>query len=528
MFTIQQNGDRWEVAGGNGVLSSHPNYEQALAALSSEVARLAAAGELATAGDGTLPERWHSTTGIAFQEQPDPERDFTQCEWSFRDPAVYPLPLMLQTRTEAGHVGAVLAGFMDVVQAGPTPTASGGFYDNEAGRQFRDLLLGGKRFGVSVDPGEMEVEFQCTSEDGDGWCDDGRFVFLAYQIIGLTGTPFPAFANATIELIGAAAEADDSDENDDADDEAEDEAEEALVASGWQRPTVALVASGGFPVRPPAAWMTMAEPELGSELLVEQPDGSMAVPLNITDEGQVFGHLARWGQCHVANPHGADLCVTPPTSSDGYPGFNLGMIVDEDGGEHTTGALFVGCDHPSLVLSAVEARDAYSNTGTAWADVHATAGTFGVWVCGALRPDVSELQLRVLRASTLSGDWRELLDRPGELELIAGLAVNVPGFPIARRAVAAAGGFAPSLVRQRQRVVNGDAVAMVASGLVRPCPECAKRSVAAVTAGAAQPDSNSEVLEALGEVLAKLSVLDRRTRHLAAPAADELARRIRR
>jgi hypothetical protein len=60
--------------------------------------------------------------------------------------------------------------------------------------------------------------------------------------------------------------------------------------------------------------------------------------------------------------------------------------------------------------------------------------------------------LDALRAASLSGDWRRI---NGNLELVAALAVNVPGFPIPRTqaAMAAAG-----------------QLALVASGVVEPEP----------------------------------------------------------
>lgn len=523
MWSIQQNGDGWDVLLNGTVLSSHGTYDAALAVIAARLAVGQDEPENDATATGVLTERWTSTTGIAFREQPDPERDFTQCQWSFRDPAVYPLPLMLQTSTEVGHFGAVLAGFMDTVVEGDTPSGSGGFYDSDAGRQFRDMLLSGNRFGVSVDPGDLDVEFVCTETDDDGWCDAGKYVFLAYQIIGLTGTPFPAFANATIELdTGAAAPADDADDDEPAEDEAG-----AIAASAWSRPVEPVTAAGSTftpaPMRPPLAWYDEPEPEIGDERLVEQEDGSLACPLTITDDGQVYGHLARWGQCHVSNPQGPNVCVTPPESETGYAGFHLGVTVCDDGTQLATGALFTGCDHPGLRLSATEARDAYANNGTAWADVRVSSGEFGPWVAGALRPNVSELQVRILRASALSGDWRELAEHPGRLDLIAGLAVNVPGFPIRRALAASAGAVAPSLVRTAARVVNGEAVALVASGIVTPCPECARRQRAEATAAAVVSGDTT----ALAAILAKLDVLDRRTRHLAPDAAAALAARIR-
>ena len=43
----------------------------------------------------------------------------------------------------------------------------------------------------------------------------------------------------------------------------------------------------------------------------------------------------------------------------------------------------------------------------------------------ALRPGLSDEQVRTLRASPLSGDWRYI---DGQLELVGALAVNLPGF----------------------------------------------------------------------------------------------------
>ena len=61
-----------------------------------------------------------------------------------------------------------------------------------------------------------------------------------------------------------------------------------------------------------------------------------------------------------------------------------------------------------------------------------------------MRPGVTEQQMYVLKATgALSGDWRRI---GGNLELVAALAVNVPGFPIPRVAMAASAGRTLSLV----------------------------------------------------------------------------------
>jgi hypothetical protein len=52
---------------------------------------------------------------------------------------------------------------------------------------------------------------------------------------------------------------------------------------------------------------------------------------------------------------------------------------------------------------------------------------FGIWFAGALRPCLAKEDIRALRAAPLSGGWRQI---DGNLELVAALTVNVPGFPI--------------------------------------------------------------------------------------------------
>ena len=86
----------------------------------------------------------------------------------------------------------------------------------------------------------------------------------------------------------------------------------------------------------------------------------------------------------------------------------------------------------------------YDDTGSAIADVHAGEDAYGIWVSGALRPSASPEQIRALRASAPSGDWRPIR---GGLELVAVCQVNVPGFPIARA-----------------RVASGAVMALVAAG----------------------------------------------------------------
>jgi hypothetical protein len=95
-----------------------------------------------------------------------------------------------------------------------------------------------------------------------------------------------------------------------------------------------------------------------------------------------------------------------------------------------------------LSASAEEAIKHYDDTDSAVADVIAGEDQFGIYVAGALRPDVTPAQIRQFRASSPSGDWRPI---NGRLELVAVCNVNVPGFPIAR-AITASGGVPGALV----------------------------------------------------------------------------------
>jgi hypothetical protein len=79
--------------------------------------------------------------------------------------------------------------------------------------------------------------------------------------------------------------------------------------------------------------------------------------------------------------------------------------------------------------NALAAASHYDHTGTVAADVRAGEDEHGIWVAGALRPTLTDEQIRTFRAAPLSGDWRRI---GGRLELVAALAVNTPGFPVPR------------------------------------------------------------------------------------------------
>lgn len=207
----------------------------------------------------------------------------------------------------------------------------------------------------------------------------------------------------------------------------------ALLASAAEpAPAVSLVASGGEVL--PAAWFM--DPKLKE-----------ATPITITEDGRIFGHLATWGTCHIGFPN---ECTTPPFSASGYAYFRTGAV-DTDQGEMAVGQITMGTGHAGPRADPRRTLAHYDNTGSAVADVAAGEDSIGIWVAGAVRSNLTAEKLRELKAAALSGDWRKVR---GNFELMAALAVNVPGFPIPRTRLVASGA--------------GEVVSLIASGLVLP------------------------------------------------------------
>jgi hypothetical protein len=85
------------------------------------------------------------------------------------------------------------------------------------------------------------------------------------------------------------------------------------------------------------------------------------------------------------------------------------------------------------------------------ADVAVGEDAFGIWFSGIIRPSATDAQRHALKASgRISGDWRNI---GGNLEMVAGLVVNVPGLPIPHALAASA---------------NGIQTALIAAGIIEP------------------------------------------------------------
>ena len=175
------------------------------------------------------------------------------------------------------------------------------------------------------------------------------------------------------------------------------------------------------PLHPPLDWFQTEE-------------ASEPTPLTVERDGRVHGHLALWDTCHTGFLNGGfSECVKAPRNEDGYRFFNLAPLETSEGKDVYVGKLTYGTGHAPLSAGLQAASSHYDNTGSVGAFVRATDGRHGIWLAGAVRSDIPAEGLRDLRANPPSGDWRALNHH---LELIASLAVPVPGFPVTRSQLA--------------------------------------------------------------------------------------------
>ena len=193
------------------------------------------------------------------------------------------------------------------------------------------------------------------------------------------------------------------------------------------------VVAGGFPVAPPDEWF--ANPKLAGP-----------TPLTVEASGQVYGHIATFDVAHI----GMAGKVYAPKSRSDYAFFKTGELVTASGAKVSVGNLTLAGGHAPLSADAHGAVAHYDDTASAVADLNIGEDRFGIWVAGALRQEATTEQVRALRASAPSGDWRPI---NGNLELVAICQVNVPGFPVTRA-----------------RVASGAVMALVAAG-ARPLAE---------------------------------------------------------
>lgn len=484
---------------------------------------------------------WTSPVGLAFEEEQTGDgRLFVagSLQW---DPQPNGWPLRFDPEDDGGHLGAVLVGAIaELARADAAIRGSGTLDDDgEHGAEVARMLDDGAPLGVSIDLDDIEIEWVLAEPEeadegetvvllaaslpsgqlvhradgvvgfradglrallasaglvaaaGDGEPDDGIVLwtdstdeviarFTRARIRGATLVDIGAFDRAAIVLDPAgAATTDDSD----AAPAPDAEARTAALSddSGPCLPCLAeeqAVVAGSAPMRPARAWFT--DPQL-TEL----------TPMHYGDDGRVFGHIAGWGQCHTGSAAGQ--CVLTPRSTSGYRYFTTGSVRLADGTDLPAGSLTLGGGHADPMLSYRGALEHYDDVSACVADVVAGEDAHGVWVAGALRPDVAadDLRMRQLRGASPSGDWRWI---NGSLELTLAHSVNGPGFPVPRAHVAS-GGRVLSLVAAGAREVQlagrrrgGRTITELSADVIERAVE---RGIAGYLAGQAKADRDA-------------------------------------
>lgn len=370
-----------------------------------------------------IPEEVESGDGRRFKKDSITARDL-------------PLPLMWQIRTGEGHSGSVVVGRIEHLERieGGIGNAHGVFDSGAYGREAERMVREGFLRGVSADMDRFEAtekkldKSKSVEENAEGTKDEqitaNPIIVSKARIMGVTIVPKPAFQECKIVIID-----DEKTNNNNQEDSMVPDGiyvddvdaldAEALVACGYT--------AGAIPMTPPKSWF-------------ENPKLNKPTPLTVDDDGRVYGHIAAWHVDHIGMAFG----TRPPRSKSNYAYFHTGVCRTEEGADVPVGQLTLAGGHASIEASAAEAVKHYDDTASSFADVHAGEDAYGIWVAGALRPGTTPEQIRAIRASAPSGDWRPIR---GSLELVAVCQVNVPGFPIARA-----------------RVASGQVMALVAAG----------------------------------------------------------------
>ncbi|MER6607374.1 hypothetical protein ABT282_16030 [Streptomyces sp. NPDC000927] len=419
---------------------------------------------VAVADDGT----WTGTIALVNEWSAD-QRMLALDEGAEIDVRPLPLPVTVQYITGPGHDGATV-GLMtldEVWQDGHRVMGRGriDLDDPQGAALARKIERGFLRF-VSADVDRVDGRVVCVGEDGQpvNDCDpadsgmDAGELYTRWRIMGASLLAHPAFPEAQIGM-GSAALAVDEEEPPEAPDDEEDEPPTCvrlddetgtwLPADCDEDGAVPANEAGDGPADSPEdAGVTAAafrhDNWLPPTEWFHSPDLADLQPVTVDDDGRVRGYLAAWGVSHRSYP---GRSITPPQSASGYGLFNTRPVATSEG-LVDVGLITMGTGHAALGLDRKSAAAHYDDTGTMAAVVRAGEDSRGIWLAGAVLPDLTAEQRLRLSLSRFSGDWRQ---EGGGLELVAALAVNTEGFP----------------VPQARRTEQGD-YALVAAGAVLP------------------------------------------------------------
>lgn len=401
-------------------------------------ALVAATSQTATvevADDGT----WNGTIALVNEWSAD-GRMLALADDQDADVRPLPLPVTVQYVTGPGHDNATV-GLMtldEVSRDGSRLLGRGriDLDDPQGAALARKIKLGFFRF-VSADIDRADGRVVCVGEDGAPVedCEPGDGMeagelYTSWRIMGAALLAHPAFPEAQIGMAEQpAAPA--------PDDESQNEVRCVRPAGpdgGWvpadcdEEDAVPANEAGDGPADAPedAGMVAAAFRRAGWEPPTDwfrAPELAELQPVTVDEDGRVSGYLAAWGVEHRSYPGRA---VTPPRSASGYRPFNSRPVATSEG-LVDVGLITMGTGHAALGLDRAAAAAHYDNTGTMAAVVRAGEDSRGIWLAGAVLPDLSDEQRLRLSLSRFSGDWRQ---EGGGLELVAALAVNTEGFPV--------------------------------------------------------------------------------------------------
>lgn len=336
-----------------------------------------------------------SVLAVIGEETDDGRMFAPEIDLSFRD---FPLPLMWQKQSAGGHFDAFTVGVIEGAGVVGSQVIGNGYMLDTPEAADAMTEIEHQVTGPSVDLGS--VEWELRDENGkpiseEDWWDmpiDAKVVqtVLAAKVLAATLVSTPAFGSTNIELG-----------------EWVERGQDALVAAA----AMATVGYKGVPTYPAEHF---GNPEFEGPTLP-----------HITEDGRIQGHLAAFNTCHVGIQ---DSCVMAPRSQTDYAWFHTAPPARTDTGTFVkVGRLTVGGGHADQKLTAGPAIAHYDDAGTCFALVHVGEDEHGIWFSGVPAPGATDEQIAAGLAAPLSGDWRNV---GGNLELVAALAVNTPGFPI--------------------------------------------------------------------------------------------------
>jgi hypothetical protein len=346
-----------------------------------------------TAPEGFLARRVHFTTLVEL-DTPTKEGMMTRTiQSSGFGTRELPRPIT-GNGVGRGHDSAPPVGRLDQVKiAGSNVEGWGWLRDNADGRAVFEELVLGIVTGNSIEMTDVKYKI-----DFD-WPDDGdlsvNIVFTEANIGATTIVGKPAFARAKATLEP-----------------------EALTA--------ALAVEGDLEVTASFEIVTDVDEEITAGTLVELAHDAFTTPepdtfqaWKVSADGKtVSGHLGRWNAPHTGFLNKRVLIPRSPTN---YASF-CKRERQTDKGRVFTGPIILLGGHEA---TADVINRKLADPANAWADVVVTDGKIGPWVCGVVRPGVTNEALAAAAGSGISGHWLN-----GELYAIC--SVNAEGFDVPR------------------------------------------------------------------------------------------------